>query len=268
MVQSKFTKFVRTFGVIAGVGCASLTVGVTGAEAASFSRWDHETQGTPVSGLSTAQPSPSDGLTYIDSTDTPHSESGSIIGSEWGFDRIRADSGPRGERSYTFDLEEATNILLYGFIREGHPERGCTLFGGTAHRTCNQQQKHESFDIFLNDELIFSFRDSSQNHDFLPDSTAPVVFYGEDENGNDYENTYYKVEEVAGLGVVGENTLTFRHSLAPNFTEYKTGADSVEYNFDIYALNRSEDAAEKIPEPFSLLGYAFVLGMVGIFRCR
>jgi hypothetical protein len=115
-------------------------------------------------------------------------------------DQLRRDKDPMFH-DVPFTLENDAQIWINGWVKEGHPERGCPV-----HPTCNQNQQHEDVVIEIDDQEIGVYEDS--------------------EHGPD-ENAWYPSGPFEAGLVFGPHKLTFRHSM------HGSGPQSVNYLYSV-----------------------------------
>ena len=120
-------------------------------------------------------------------------------------DQLRRDKEPRSHTS-SFTLGSDSSVWISGWVKEGHPERGCP-----AHPTCSQNQDHEDVIIEINSLQIGSYEDS--------------------EHGPD-ENAWFATGPFSTDLEPGVHSLVFRHSL------HGSGPQSVDYRISLCARPR------------------------------
>jgi hypothetical protein len=115
-------------------------------------------------------------------------------------DYIRRDIEPTSH-SYPFSISEYGDVLLQGWVMEGHPDRGCP-----GDPSCDEYQDHE--------DIIFQ----------IDGSTLGIY---EDEEHGPYENAWYSFGPMQTALNAGSHTLTFRHTMEGE------DAESVGYRFSL-----------------------------------
>jgi hypothetical protein len=115
-------------------------------------------------------------------------------------DYVRRDTEPTSH-SYPFSISEDGNVLLTGWVAEGHPDLGCP-----GHPDCDDIQNHE--------DIIFEI-----------DSDTLGV-YEDEEHGPD-ENAWYFFGPMDTDLLTGSHTLTFRHTMDGDT------AESVRYRYTL-----------------------------------
>jgi PKD repeat protein len=156
----------------------------------------------------TGQPSPTPTLTItptptpITGTDIPDFPSCPVDDEPLGTynDYIRRDIEPKSH-SYPFSLAVDGEVLLQGWVMEGHPDLGCP-----GHPDCDEHQDHE--------DIIFKI-------------DGDVLGIYEDSEHGPYQNAWYFFGPMVADLAAGSHTLTFRHTL------HGEDAQSVGYRFSL-----------------------------------
>jgi hypothetical protein len=115
-------------------------------------------------------------------------------------DYVRRDTEPTSH-SYSFAISEGGDVLLKGWVEEGHPDLGCP-----GHPDCDDFQYHE--------DIIFE----------IDGGTLDVY---EDEEHEPYENAWYFFGPMNDTLLAGSHTLTFRHTMDGDT------AESVRYRYSL-----------------------------------
>lgn len=115
-------------------------------------------------------------------------------------DQLRRDKEPMSH-STPFELVTESEIWINGWVKEGHPERGCP-----GDPTCNQNQQHEDVVIEV-DGVEFG--------------------YYEDADHGPEENAWYSSGPFEAPLAAGSHILTFRHSM------HGSGPQSVNYLYSV-----------------------------------
>jgi hypothetical protein len=115
-------------------------------------------------------------------------------------DYVRRDTAPTSH-SYPFDISENGEVLLTGWVEEGHPDLGCP-----GHPDCDDIQYHE--------DIIFEI------------DGGTLDIYEDEEHGPD-ENAWYFFGPMNTTLLAGSHTLTFRHTMDGDT------AESVRYRYTL-----------------------------------
>jgi hypothetical protein len=115
-------------------------------------------------------------------------------------DYVRRDTEPTSH-SYPFSISEDGDVLLTGWVAEGHPDLGCP-----GHPDCDDIQYHE--------DIIFEIDGDT------------LGIYEDEEHGPD-ENAWYFFGPMNDTLNAGSHTLTFRHTMDGDT------AESVRYRYSL-----------------------------------
>jgi hypothetical protein len=115
-------------------------------------------------------------------------------------DYVRRDIEPKSHSS-PFSLSMDGDVILSGWVMEGHPDLGCP-----GHPDCDELQYHE--------DIIFEI-------------DGDILGVYEDEEHGPYENAYYFFGPMETTLNTGSHTLTFRHTLDGE------DAESVGYRYSL-----------------------------------
>jgi hypothetical protein len=139
-----------------------------------------------------------------------------LVGNFDGF--LRRDKEPRS-KDHSFSLVAGGAIWITGFVKEGHPERGCP-----GHPTCDQNQDHEDVELWLDGALVGVYEDADHGPE---------------------ENAWYPFGALEIYNPQGEHELTYAHTL------HGDGPQSVDYRFTTCVLP-AEPPPEDVCESLSL----------------
>jgi hypothetical protein len=136
-------------------------------------------------------------------------------------DYVRQDTEPTSH-SYPFDLDVDGDVILDGWVMEGHPDLGCP-----GHPDCDEHQQHEDIIFEINGNILGIY---------------------EDEEHGPYENAFYHFGPMETSLNAGSHTLTFRHTM-----DGDEEAESVGYRYSLCgpAVATSTPTLTSTPTPTS-----------------